>query len=126
MCPAPVSNFHHPAPTHPALALAPAAPAAHLLFLGIPMDVDMAKQPHNNSMWPHCYAGDARSPGTLHSTVPWGWRSATFLQQSRRNFLQLLAAKDTAGALSLDKPSLELTLEKANVSTSPPELEGNF
>ncbi|KAG5349508.1 hypothetical protein C0989_003362 [Termitomyces sp. Mn162] len=41
-------------------------------------------------------------------------------------FLQLLAAKDAAGALSLDKPSLELTPEEANMSTSPLELEGDF
>ncbi|KAG5329699.1 hypothetical protein C0989_009362, partial [Termitomyces sp. Mn162] len=42
--PAPVSNFHHPALTHPVLATTPVAPAAHPLLLGIPMDVDAAQQ----------------------------------------------------------------------------------
>ncbi|KAG6858821.1 hypothetical protein C0995_013706 [Termitomyces sp. Mi166 len=40
--------------------------------------------------------------------------------------LQLLAAKDAAGAPSLDNPVLELTLEEANGCFSSPELEGDF
>ncbi|KAG5348595.1 hypothetical protein C0989_009612, partial [Termitomyces sp. Mn162] len=46
--------------------------------------------------------------------------------QQEELLLQLLAAKDTAGAPSLDKSLLELTLEEANVSTSPLLLEGDF
>ncbi|KAG5721258.1 hypothetical protein E4T56_gene2458 [Termitomyces sp. T112] len=106
--------------THSAPALAPAAPATCPLLPGIPMDVDVAQQLHvalllcqrckkpRHFAW-HCLLG-----------LEVHYLSAA---EKEELFLQLLAAKDAARALLLDKPSLELTLEEANVSTSPPELE---
>ncbi|KAG5349518.1 hypothetical protein C0989_003335 [Termitomyces sp. Mn162] len=40
--------------------------------------------------------------------------------------LQLLAAKDAAGAPSLDEPTPELTLEKISTCASPLKLEGDL
>ncbi|KAG5348927.1 hypothetical protein C0989_007125, partial [Termitomyces sp. Mn162] len=116
-------NFCHPASTHPVPALAPAAPAACPLSLGIPMDVDVAQQ--------LCMAlllcQRCKKPEHFAQHCPLGLE-VHYLSAAEQEelLLQLLAAKDAAGALLLDEPSLELTLEEANMSTSPPELEGDF
>ncbi|KAG5715657.1 hypothetical protein E4T56_gene549 [Termitomyces sp. T112] len=80
-------------PTHPVLALAPAAPTACPLPLKIAMDVDMAQQLRLEVCYP--------------STI-----------EQEELLLQLLAAKDTARVPSLNKPSLELTPEEANIRAS--------
>ncbi|KAG5349517.1 hypothetical protein C0989_003339 [Termitomyces sp. Mn162] len=110
-------------PTHPAPALAPAAPATCPLPPEIPMDVDVAQQLHVAPLL--CYR--CKKPGHFAQHCPLGLEVRYFFAMEQEELLlQLLAAKDTAGAPSLDKPSLELTLKEANVSTSPPELEGDF
>ncbi|KAG5335977.1 hypothetical protein C0989_012440 [Termitomyces sp. Mn162] len=123
MCPAPVSNFCHPAPTHSALALALAAPTTHPLPPGIPMDVDAAQQLHAALL----LCQKCKKPGHFAQHCSLGLE-VHYLSAAEQEelLLQLLAAKDAAGALLLDEPSLELTLEEANVSTSPLELEGDF
>ncbi|KAG5340731.1 hypothetical protein C0989_000510 [Termitomyces sp. Mn162] len=88
-------------PTHSVLALTPAAPTACNLPPGIPMDVDAAQQ--------------------LCTVLLLCQRS-----EQEELLLQLLATKDAAGALLLDKPMLELTPEEASMCTSPPELEEDF
>ncbi|KAG5348759.1 hypothetical protein C0989_008448 [Termitomyces sp. Mn162] len=110
-------------PTHPVLALTPAAPATHSLPPGILMDVDVAQQ--------LCAAPllcqRCKKPGHFAWHCPLGlevhYLSAA---EQKELLLQLLAAKDATGALLLDKPSSELTLEEANMSTSPLELEEDF
>ncbi|KAG5719505.1 hypothetical protein E4T56_gene11422 [Termitomyces sp. T112] len=89
-------------PTHPVPALALAAP----LLVPYPQGL-----PWMHFAW-HCLLG-----------LEVHYLSA--LEQEEL-FLQLLATKDAAGALLLDEPSSELTLEEVNVSASPLELESDF
>ncbi|KAG5348684.1 hypothetical protein C0989_008933 [Termitomyces sp. Mn162] len=123
MCPAPVSNFCHSVPTHPAPALAPAAPATCPLPLEIPMDVDMAQQLHTALL----LCQRCKKPRHFAWHCPLGlevhYLSAA---EQEKILLQLLAAKDAARALLLDELPPELTPKEANMSTSPPELEGDF
>ncbi|KAG5335559.1 hypothetical protein C0989_001011 [Termitomyces sp. Mn162] len=116
-------NFHHPVPTHLAPALAPAAPAACPLPLEILMDVDAAQQLHIAPL----LCQRCKKPGHFawHCPLDLEVHYLSVAEQEEL-LLQLLAAKDAARAPSLDKLSLELTLEEANMSTSPPELEGDF
>ncbi|KAG5341911.1 hypothetical protein C0989_007072 [Termitomyces sp. Mn162] len=123
LCPTLVSNLCHPAATHPVPALTPATLTACPLLLGILMDVDVAQQlcaalllcwkckKPGHFVW-HCLLG---LEVCYLSTV-----------EQKELLLQLLAAKDAARALSLDKPMLELTPEEASMCTSPPELEEDF
>ncbi|KAG5334185.1 hypothetical protein C0989_004159 [Termitomyces sp. Mn162] len=110
-------------PIHPAPALAPAAPAACPLPPGIPMDVDMAQQLHVAPL----LCQRCKKPRHFAWYCPLGLE-VCYLSAAEQEelLLQLLAAKDTAGAPLLDKPSLELILEEANMSTSSLELEGDF
>ncbi|KAG5329303.1 hypothetical protein C0989_009953, partial [Termitomyces sp. Mn162] len=111
MHPALVSNFHHSVPTHPVPALAPAALATHPLPPEIPMDVDMAQQLHMAPL----LCQRCKKPGHFAWHCPLGLEVCYLSTVEQEELLlQLLAAKDAARALSLDKPSLELTPEKAN------------
>ncbi|KAG5335895.1 hypothetical protein C0989_012589 [Termitomyces sp. Mn162] len=123
MCPILVSNFCHPTPTHSVLALAPAAPATCPLPPGIPMDVDAAQQLYMALLL--CWR--CKKPRHFVQHCLLGLK-VCYLSAAEQEelLLQLLATKDAAGALSLDESLSELTPEKANMSTSPLELEGDF
>ncbi|KAG5335680.1 hypothetical protein C0989_000746 [Termitomyces sp. Mn162] len=110
-------------PTHSVPALTPAAPAAHPLPLGILMDVDVAQQLHTAPLL--CWR--CKKPGHFAWHCPLGLE-VCYLSAAEQEelLLQLLATKDAAGALLPDEPLPELTLEEANMSTSPLELEGDF
>ncbi|KAG5349521.1 hypothetical protein C0989_003318 [Termitomyces sp. Mn162] len=93
------------------LALAPAAPATHPLLPGILMDVDVAQQ--------LCVAPllcqRCKKPRHFAQHCPLSLK-VCYLSTAEQEelLLQLLAAKDAAGALLLNEPSLELTPEEAN------------
>ncbi|KAG5350443.1 hypothetical protein C0989_011038 [Termitomyces sp. Mn162] len=77
----------------------------------------------------HCQAALC-CPATVLE-MPEAWALCTALPpgpgaEQEELLLQLLAAKDATGALLLDEPTLELTLEEISACVSPPELEGNF
>ncbi|KAG5350528.1 hypothetical protein C0989_010585 [Termitomyces sp. Mn162] len=101
-------------------ALTPATPAAYSLLLGIPMDMDAARQlcaalllcQKCQKPRQHCLLGLE-----VHYLLT---------VEQEELFLQLLATKDAAGALLLDKPTPELTLEETSACASLPELEENF
>ncbi|KAG5349497.1 hypothetical protein C0989_003407 [Termitomyces sp. Mn162] len=123
LCPTTVSNFHLYMPTHPVPALTPAAPAACPLPPGISMDVDMAHQLHTAPL----LCQRCKKPGHFawHCLLGLEVRYLSTAEQEEL-LLQLLAAKNAARALLLDKPKLELTLEKDNMCSSPLKFEGNF
>ncbi|KAG5348557.1 hypothetical protein C0989_009963, partial [Termitomyces sp. Mn162] len=123
LCPTPVSNLCHPAPTHPVLALTPAAPAACPLLPGIPMDVDVGQQLHAASL----LCQRCKKPRHFVWHCPLGLEVCYLsMVEQEELLLQLLAAKDTARAPLPDKPTLELTLEEASMCTSPLELKEDF
>ncbi|KAG5349211.1 hypothetical protein C0989_005246 [Termitomyces sp. Mn162] len=116
-------NLCHPAPTHPVLALTPATPAVCPLPPGIPMDVDVAKQLCAAPLL--CWRYKKCRHFVQH--CPLGLE-VCYLSTAEQEelLLQLLATKDTTGALSLDEPIPELTPEEASMCTSPPEWEEDF
>ncbi|KAG5333228.1 hypothetical protein C0989_006027 [Termitomyces sp. Mn162] len=109
--------------THPVPALTPATPTAHPLPLGIPMDVDVAQQLCSAPL----LCQRCKKPGYF------AWHCSQGLEvhylsmvEQEKLLLQLLATKDTAGALLLNKPMLELTPEEASICTSLLEREEDF
>ncbi|KAG5334557.1 hypothetical protein C0989_003391 [Termitomyces sp. Mn162] len=102
--------------------LTPAIPAAHLLLPSILMDVDAIRQ--------LCIAlllcWRCQKPRHFVWHCPLGLKVPYLSIAEQEELLQLLAAKDAAGALSLDEPMPELTLEEISMCASPPELEENF
>ncbi|KAG5333480.1 hypothetical protein C0989_005747 [Termitomyces sp. Mn162] len=118
-----VSNFHLSTPTHPVLALAPTAPAACPLLLGIPMDMDVARQLCTALL----LCQRCKKPGHFAWHYPLGLEVCYLsMAEQEELLLQLLAAKDTAGALLLDEPKSELTPEEDDMCSSPPEFKGDF
>ncbi|KAG5353193.1 hypothetical protein C0989_009374 [Termitomyces sp. Mn162] len=105
-----------PAPT-------PAIPTACPLLLGIPMDVDAARQLCAVPL----LCKRCQKPGHLAQHCPLGLE-ACYLStvEQEEPLLQLLAAKNAAGALSPDKLIPELTLEEISTCASPLELEEDF
>ncbi|KAG5349906.1 hypothetical protein C0989_001316 [Termitomyces sp. Mn162] len=123
LCPTAVSNFCLSAPTHPVLALAPAAPATHPLPPGIPMDVDVAHQLCTALL----LCQRCKKPGHFARHCLLGLEVCyVSIAEQEELLLQLLAAKDTAGALLLDELKPELTPEKDDMCSSPLEFEGDF
>ncbi|KAG5351022.1 hypothetical protein C0989_008277 [Termitomyces sp. Mn162] len=123
LCPTLVSNLCHPVPTHPVPALTPATPAVHLLPLGILMDVDAARLLHAALLL--CQRCKKPRHFAWHCSLG---LEVCYLSMAKQEelLLQLLAAKDAAGAPLLDKPMPKLTLEEASVCTSPLEQEEDF
>ncbi|KAG6882114.1 hypothetical protein C0995_015781, partial [Termitomyces sp. Mi166 len=118
--PAPVSHFrHYPGLTPPA----PAIPAARPLPPGIPMDVDAARQLQVAPLL--CQRCKKSGHFARHCPLGLEVRYLSMAEQEEL-LLQLLVAKDAAGAPSLDDPAPELILGEANGCSSPPELEGDF
>ncbi|KAG5350586.1 hypothetical protein C0989_010252 [Termitomyces sp. Mn162] len=123
LCPAPISNLCHPAPAHSMPALTPAIPAACPLPPEIPMDVDAARQ--------FCAAPllcwRCQKPGHFAQHCPLGLEVHYLsIVEQEKPLLQLLVVKDATGALLLDEPILELTLEEFSMCASLPELERDF
>ncbi|KAG5338853.1 hypothetical protein C0989_005823 [Termitomyces sp. Mn162] len=123
LCPTLVSNFHHPAPAHSMPALTLAAPTVHSLLPGISIDVDAAQQLCTALLL--CWR--CKKPGHF------AWHCLLGLEvyylsmaEQEEPLLQLLAAKDAARALLLDKPMPELTPKEIGACTSLLELEGDF
>ncbi|KAG5337083.1 hypothetical protein C0989_010876 [Termitomyces sp. Mn162] len=120
---APISNFFHPAPAHPMPALTLAIPAACLLLLGILMDVDATRQLCTALLL--CWRCQKPGHFAQHCSLGLEVHYLSIVEQEEL-LLQLLAAKDAARALLLDKPTPELTPEEISTCTSPPELEEDF
>ncbi|KAG5722134.1 hypothetical protein E4T56_gene7028 [Termitomyces sp. T112] len=104
-------------------ALTPAIPAACPLPPEIPMDVDAARQ--------FCAAPllcwRCQKPGHFAQQCPLGLEVHYLsIVEQEKPLLQLLVVKDATGALLLDEPILELTLEEFSMCASLPELERDF
>ncbi|KAG5339325.1 hypothetical protein C0989_004760 [Termitomyces sp. Mn162] len=107
----------------PMLAPTPAIPTTQPLLLGIPMDVDAARQLHTAPL----LCQRCQKPRHFSQHCPLGLE-VHYLSMAEQEelLLQPLAAKDAARALSPDEPTPELTLEEISVCTSLLELEEDF
>ncbi|KAG6892023.1 hypothetical protein C0993_005140, partial [Termitomyces sp. T159_Od127] len=118
-------TLRHPALPHsgPAPAPAPATPALRPLPPGIPMDVDAAWQHHATPL----LCQRCKKPGHFARHCPLGLevRYLSTMKQEEL-FLQLLAAKDTAGAPSLDELAPKLAQEESGAYAPLPGLEEDF
>ncbi|KAG6863981.1 hypothetical protein C0993_009688, partial [Termitomyces sp. T159_Od127] len=104
-------TLRHLALLHSGPALAPATPAPRPLPPGIPMDVDAAWQHHAAPLL--CWR--CKKPGHFAWHCPLGLEVRYFsIAEQEELLLQLLAAKDAAGAPSLDEPALELAQEESS------------
>ncbi|KAG6884461.1 hypothetical protein C0993_010934, partial [Termitomyces sp. T159_Od127] len=98
-------NLWHPAFPHSGPALALATPAPQPLLPGIPMDVNAAQQHHSAPL----LCRRCKKPGHFAQHCPLGLE-VCYLSTAEQEelLLQLLAAKDAAGAPSPDEPAPEL------------------
>ncbi|KAG6883301.1 hypothetical protein C0993_006927 [Termitomyces sp. T159_Od127] len=113
----------HPALPHSGPALALATPAPRPLPLGIPMDVGVAQQHHPTLL----LCQRCKKPGHFARHCPLGLE-VCYLSTTEQEelLLQLLAAKDAAGAPSLDEPAPELAQEESGAYAPLPGLEEDF
>ncbi|KAG6858414.1 hypothetical protein C0995_000229 [Termitomyces sp. Mi166 len=112
--PASVSHFRHYSGLTPP---APAIPAARFPAPG---------NPYGRGRCPTTPSGPAVVPKMQEIQALCKALSSGARAEQEELLLQLLVAKDAAGAPSLNDPMLELTLGEANGCSSPPELEGDF
>ncbi|KAG6892152.1 hypothetical protein C0993_004674 [Termitomyces sp. T159_Od127] len=107
-------TLRHPALPHSEPAPAPATPALRPLPPGIPIDVDAARQHHTTPLL--CWW--CKKPGHFAWHCPLGlevrYLSTT---EQEKLLLQLLAAKDAAGAPSPDELAPELAQEESGAYT---------
>ncbi|KAG6863123.1 hypothetical protein C0993_012777, partial [Termitomyces sp. T159_Od127] len=116
-------TLRHPALPHSGPAPAPATPAPRLLPSGIPMDVDAAWQHHPAPL----LCRRCKKPGHFarHCLLGLKVRYLSTVEQEEL-LLQLLAAKDAAGAPSPDEPAPELALEESGAYAPLPGPEEDF
>ncbi|KAG5351397.1 hypothetical protein C0989_006633, partial [Termitomyces sp. Mn162] len=121
--PALISNLCYPALACPMPAFTLAIPVVRPLLPGILIDLDAARQLCTALL----LCQRCQKPGHFAWHCPLGLE-VCYLSTAEQEelLLQLLAAKDAARALSLDEPTLELTLEEISTCTSPLELEEDF
>ncbi|KAG6872201.1 hypothetical protein C0993_002319, partial [Termitomyces sp. T159_Od127] len=100
----------HPALPHSGPAPALATPALRPLPPSIPMDVDAAWQHHTTPL----LCRRCKKPGHFARHCPLGLE-VRYLSTAEQEelLLQLLAAKDAAGAPSPNEPALELAQEES-------------
>ncbi|KAG6875212.1 hypothetical protein C0993_010337, partial [Termitomyces sp. T159_Od127] len=112
----------HPAFPHSGPAPAPAAPTPQL-YSGIPMDVDAAQQHHPAPL----LCQRCKKPGHFAWHCPLGLE-VHYLSTTEQEelLLQLLAAKDAAGAPSPDEPAPELAQEESGAYAPLPGPEEDF
>ncbi|KAG6871593.1 hypothetical protein C0993_003075, partial [Termitomyces sp. T159_Od127] len=113
-------TLRHPALPHSGPAPAPATPALQPLPPGIPMDVDAARQHHATPL----LCQRCKRPGHFAQHCLLGLE-VCYLSTAEQEelLLQLLAAKDAAGASSPDEPAPELAQER--MRCTPPLLGTN-
>ncbi|KAG6872938.1 hypothetical protein C0993_001823 [Termitomyces sp. T159_Od127] len=125
--PAPCSTsmvtLWHPALPHSGPAPAPVTPALQPLPPGIPMDVDAAWQHHATPL----LCQRCKKPGHFAWHCPLGLE-VRYLSTTEQEelLLQLLAAKDAAGAPSPDEPAPELAQEESGAYAPLLGLEEDF
>ncbi|KAG6882725.1 hypothetical protein C0993_009408 [Termitomyces sp. T159_Od127] len=116
-------TFWHPASLHSIPAPAPATPVPRPLPPGIPMDVDAAQQHYPTPLL--CW--QCKKPRHIAWHCPLGLEVCYFsTAELEELLLQLLAAKDAAGAPSPDEPALELAPEESGICAPLPGLEEDF
>ncbi|KAG6863150.1 hypothetical protein C0993_012697 [Termitomyces sp. T159_Od127] len=116
-------TLRHPALPHPGPAPAPATPALQPLPPGISMDVDAAQQHHATPLL--CW--QCKKPGHFARHCPLGLE-VRYLSTAEQEelLLQLLAAKDAAGAPSPNEPAPELAQEESGTYAPLPGPEEDF
>ncbi|KAG6859235.1 hypothetical protein C0993_004243 [Termitomyces sp. T159_Od127] len=116
-------TLRHPALPHSGPALAPATPAPRPLPPSIPMDVDAARQHHPTLL----LCRRCKKPGHFAWHCPLGLE-VRYLSTAEQEelLLQLLAAKDAAGAPSPDELAPELAQEESGAYAPLPGLEEDF
>ncbi|KAG6863484.1 hypothetical protein C0993_011328, partial [Termitomyces sp. T159_Od127] len=103
-------TLQHLAPLHSVPAPTPATSTPQPLPLGISMDVDVAWQHHPTPL----LCQQCKKPGHFAWHCPLGLEVCYLSTVEQEELLlQLLAAKDTAKAPSLDKPALKLAQEES-------------
>ncbi|KAG6883497.1 hypothetical protein C0993_005832 [Termitomyces sp. T159_Od127] len=121
-CSTSIVTLQHSALPHSVSALALATPAPQPLHPGISMDIDVAWQHHPTLL----LCQRCKKPGHFarHCLLGLKVRYLSAMEQEEL-LLQLLAAKDTAGALSPDELALELAQEEQCIHP-PPGPGGGF
>ncbi|KAG6899664.1 hypothetical protein C0993_008205 [Termitomyces sp. T159_Od127] len=122
-CSTSIITLQHPAPLHSVPAPAPATLALRPLPPGTSMDVDAAWQYHPALL----LCQQCKRPGHFAWHCPLGLE-VRYLSTTEQEelLLQLLAAKNAAGALSSDEPALEVALEESDTCASLSGLEEDF
>ncbi|KAG6881205.1 hypothetical protein C0993_002408, partial [Termitomyces sp. T159_Od127] len=116
-------TLRHPAFLHSGPALAPAIPTPRPLPLGISMDVDTVRQHHPAPLL--CWQCKKPEHFAWHCLLGLEVRYLSTVEQEEL-LLQLLAAKNAAGALSPDELAPELAQEESGTYTPLLGLEEDF